>query len=70
MNEPSVYNGPEVTMPKDCIHYDGYEHRDVHNLYGMMVVSLISSGQCDPSAKGEICAGGRNDPWSTDALQL
>lgn len=38
MNEPSVFNGPEVTMPKDCLHYDGYEHRDVHNLYGMMVV--------------------------------
>lgn len=39
MNEPSVFNGPEVTMPKDCLHYGGYEHRDVHNLYGMMVVS-------------------------------
>jgi alpha-glucosidase (family GH31 glycosyl hydrolase) len=38
MNEPSVFNGPEVTMPKDCLHYGGYEHRDVHNMYGMMVV--------------------------------
>lgn len=34
MNEPSVFNGPEVTMPKDCIHHGGWEHRDVHNLYG------------------------------------
>lgn len=41
MNEPSVFNGPEVTMPKDCLHYDGYEHRDVHNLYGMMVVCIL-----------------------------
>lgn len=35
MNEPSVFNGPETTMPKDNIHYDNWEHRDVHNLNGM-----------------------------------
>ena len=42
MNEPSVFNGPEVTMPKDNLHtLDGIagqvEHRDVHNQYGPMV---------------------------------
>ncbi|OLN93241.1 Glucosidase 2 subunit alpha 2 [Colletotrichum chlorophyti] len=37
MNEPSVFNGPEVTMPKDNIHYGGWEHRDIHNLHGMVV---------------------------------
>ena len=42
MNEPSVFNGPEVTMPKDCIHHGGFEHRELHNLYGMMVVRTIS----------------------------
>ncbi|OQR69905.1 neutral alpha-glucosidase AB-like [Tropilaelaps mercedesae] len=36
MNEPSVFNGPEVTMQKDCKHVGDLEHRDVHNLYGMM----------------------------------
>lgn len=36
MNEPSVFNGPEVTMPKDNLHYGGWEHRDIHNLYGQM----------------------------------
>ncbi|XP_037807600.1 neutral alpha-glucosidase AB [Lucilia sericata] len=36
MNEPSVFNGPEVTMPKDLIHHGDWEHRDVHNLYGHM----------------------------------
>ncbi|XP_070495450.1 neutral alpha-glucosidase AB [Chironomus tepperi] len=36
MNEPSVFNGPEITMPKDNLHYGGWEHRDVHNLYGQM----------------------------------
>ncbi|KAL2415375.1 Glucosidase 2 subunit alpha [Exophiala dermatitidis] len=35
MNEPSVFNGPEITMPRDNIHYGNWEQRDVHNLYGM-----------------------------------
>ncbi|PSR80124.1 alpha glucosidase-like protein [Coniella lustricola] len=35
MNEPSVFNGPEVTMPKDNIHHGGWEHRDIHNINGM-----------------------------------
>lgn len=36
MNEPSVFNGPEITMHKDAVHYGNWEHRDVHNLYGML----------------------------------
>ncbi|KAG8935147.1 hypothetical protein FRC02_008498 [Tulasnella sp. 418] len=36
MNEPSVFNGPEITMQKDNIHYGGWEHRDVHNINGML----------------------------------
>ncbi|CAZ81178.1 unnamed protein product [Tuber melanosporum] len=35
MNEPSVFNGPETTMPKDNIHHGNWEHRDVHNINGM-----------------------------------
>lgn len=38
MNEPSVFNGPEITMIKDAKHGE-WEHRDVHNLYGLYVVS-------------------------------
>ncbi|XP_056151789.1 neutral alpha-glucosidase C [Lampris incognitus] len=34
MNEPSVFGGPEQTMPKDVVHSGGWEHRDLHNLYG------------------------------------
>ncbi|ORX81234.1 hypothetical protein BCR32DRAFT_220370 [Anaeromyces robustus] len=34
MNEPSVFSGPETTMPKDNLHYGKVEHRDVHNIYG------------------------------------
>ncbi|KAG7201657.1 hypothetical protein KM043_004387 [Ampulex compressa] len=36
MNEPSVFNGPETTLPKDVIHHGGWEHRDVHNINGFM----------------------------------
>ncbi|EKG19090.1 Glycoside hydrolase family 31 [Macrophomina phaseolina MS6] len=35
MNEPSVFNGPETTMPKDNMHFGNWEHRDVHNINGM-----------------------------------
>ena len=35
MNEPSVFNGPEVSMQKACKNLDGVEHREWHNLYGM-----------------------------------
>lgn len=40
MNEPSVFSGPEVTMHKDAVHHGGWEHRDLHNLYGLYVVSV------------------------------
>lgn len=40
MNEPSVFNGPEVTMPKDSIHHGDWEHRDLHNIFGMYQVSF------------------------------
>jgi alpha 1,3-glucosidase len=34
MNEPSVFSGPEVTMPRDAVHVGDVEHRHVHNQYG------------------------------------
>lgn len=39
MNEPSVFNGPETTMPKDNLHHGDWEHRDVHNLNGLTFVN-------------------------------
>lgn len=39
MNEPSVFNSPEITMAKDNLHWEDWEHRDVHNIYGMYLVS-------------------------------
>ncbi|XP_072023564.1 neutral alpha-glucosidase AB-like isoform X2 [Amphiura filiformis] len=45
MNEPSVFNGPEVTMHKDAIHGGGWEHRDVHNIFGLYVHKATADGQ-------------------------
>ena len=44
MNEPSVFNGPETTMPKDNVHHGDWEHRDVHNLYGMTMINATYTG--------------------------
>lgn len=43
MNEPSVFHGPEKTMPKDAVHYGGWEHRELHNLYGFYQVRGLLS---------------------------
>ncbi|KAG1743770.1 glycoside hydrolase family 31 protein [Suillus occidentalis] len=51
MNEPSVFNGPEITMPKDNVHYGGWEHRDVHNVNGMLFANLTfqaAAARTDP----------------------
>lgn len=44
MNEPSVFDGPESTMPKDNVHYGEWEHRSVHNLFGHMQVRSTYAG--------------------------
>ncbi|KAL3275815.1 hypothetical protein HHI36_020559 [Cryptolaemus montrouzieri] len=44
MNEPSVFNGPEITMPKDCLHYGGWEHRHLHNIYGIVYTAITYEG--------------------------
>ena len=49
MNEPSVFNGPEVTFPKDVVHHGGWENRDVHNLYGMLQHMATFQGLIDRS---------------------
>lgn len=41
MNEPSVFDGPEQTVPKDAVHHGGWEHRELHNLYGFYQVSCF-----------------------------
>jgi alpha 1,3-glucosidase len=45
MNEPSVFNGPEVSMHKDARSLEGVEHREWHNLYGFYQVMATHEGQ-------------------------
>lgn len=48
MNEPSVFNGPEVTMQKESLHLKGtVEHREVHNLYGFYHQMATAQGQLE-----------------------
>ncbi|TFK89283.1 glycoside hydrolase family 31 protein [Polyporus arcularius HHB13444] len=42
MNEPSIFNGPEISMPRENIHHGGWEHRDLHNINGMLFSNLTS----------------------------
>ena len=35
-----MFDGPEITVPKDTIHAGGWENRDLHNINGMMFVGL------------------------------
>ena len=44
MNEPSMFNGPEITFHKDALHLNGFEHRHVHNLYGLSLVKSTYMG--------------------------
>lgn len=44
MNEPSVFNGPEVSMQKDLKNLDGVEHREWHNLYGILFQKATAEG--------------------------
>jgi len=53
MNEPSVFNGPETTMPKDNLHHGNWEHRDVHNLNGMTFHNLTYEALVERK-KGEL----------------
>lgn len=54
MNEPSVFNGPEVSMAKDSKNLEGVEHREWHNLYGIYMQMATAQGQvyrCPPKEK-------------------
>ncbi|KAJ5517801.1 Glycoside hydrolase family 31 [Penicillium expansum] len=52
MNEPSVFNGPDMTMPKDNLHYGNWEHRDIHNLNGLTLVNATYKAMLERK-KGE-----------------
>ena len=44
MNEPSVFNVPDHTCPKDVVHYKKVENREIHNIYGHLMISASWGG--------------------------
>jgi alpha 1,3-glucosidase len=40
-------------MPKDSIHYGGWEHRDVHNANGMLLVNLTAQALIERGPQAE-----------------
>ena len=54
MNEPSVFNGPEVSMQKDLRNLAGVEHREWHNLYGLLFQGATASGLVRRNAGGNV----------------
>jgi len=36
MNEPAVFDVDEKTMPDNARHFNNWEHKDVHNMYGLL----------------------------------
>uniref|UniRef100_A0A6I8NIX2 Glucosidase alpha, neutral C n=1 Tax=Ornithorhynchus anatinus TaxID=9258 RepID=A0A6I8NIX2_ORNAN len=44
MNEPSVFRGPELTLPKDALHHGQREHRELHNIYGLYQQMATAAG--------------------------
>ena len=53
MNEPSVFSGPDTTMPRDNLHYDNWEHRDIHNINGLTFVNATYNALLSRT-KGEL----------------
>ena len=44
MNEPAVFDVKDATLPRDALHYEGHLEREVHNLYGHMMISATYDG--------------------------
>ena len=44
MNEPSVFDGPELSMDKSALHHGGVEHREMHNIYGHLMTQATFDG--------------------------
>jgi alpha-glucosidase (family GH31 glycosyl hydrolase) len=51
MNEPSVFGSCETTLPKSSKHSNSLEHREVHNLYGLMMTKATFKGLLERSSK-------------------
>ncbi|KAI6046390.1 glycoside hydrolase family 31 protein, partial [Pisolithus marmoratus] len=70
MNEPSVFNGPEISMPRDNVHYGGWEHRDVHNINGMIPFVLTRSFYAGSQRFGAMWTGDNAGTWEHMAVGI
>jgi len=64
MNEPSVFNGPETTMPKDNLHHGNWEHRDVHNINGLTFVNATYNALLERKRARSVALSSSPDPSS------
>lgn len=53
-NEPALTDSNERTAPRDCIHYDGTEHREIHNSYPVFMAASIFRGLFERNLKRDI----------------
>lgn len=44
MNEIAVFDSVDLTAPRDLVHYGNIEEREVHNIYGLLMVSATFNG--------------------------
>ena len=44
MNEISVFDSVDQTAPKDLVHFNNIEEREVHNIYGLLMSSATFDG--------------------------
>ena len=58
MNEPAIFNGPEITSPKDVIHAGGWEHRDLHNINGILFHNQTAAALRDRELDLPVSLGG------------
>ena len=47
MDEPSVFSEVEGTFPKDLVHFQGYEAREIRSLYALLMVASTYEGVLD-----------------------
>lgn len=44
MNEIAVFDSCDLTAPRDLVHHNNIEEREVHNVYGLLMVSATFDG--------------------------
>ena len=74
MNEPSVFDGPEISLDRDARHLNGQEHRELHNVFGffyhMATVQGIQRRGEEERDRGGVPGGGRGTRSSSKSTKM